>query len=321
MMAHSRFWRLFMLYCGITAASGSQPASRVLRALRKPPGTVAVSARLTPSEAAMSDAELVDASQRLRAAGVAIIVLRGDARSLSIVRDEQKGAASEFPGPCPVLYQPQPAPEDWRELRDCDTQALVLPCASLAVVQRGAVDSEAPAVPLVPRVTTAAELQAAAVSDAAFPCVLASASAWEEFMRQAASSDFTRAEQEISSEVGTSAALRSLVAMPGERVVLSELDLSAVGDAVARAREWCAAGCAGVLIDYDPAEWPQGPERLVQRLLSKKSASFGGLAMKHGVSLGASGISDQYWLNKNMKEAKRVIRRQQMAPGGGGVGE
>lgn len=307
-----------LLTCCFTAASGSQQASRVLRALRKPPGTVAVSVRLTPSEAAISDEELLDASQRLRAAGVAVIVLRGDARSLSIVQDEQKGAASEFPGPCPVLYQPAPAPEDWRQLRDCVAQALVLPCASLAADERGAVYGNSHALPIVPRVTTAAELQAAAASDAPFPCVLASASAWEEFIREAATSDAKIAAQENSPEMSTRVALGTSVVLPSEHVVISELDMSAGGDAVASAREWCAAGCAGVLIDYDPAEWPRGPEELVQRLLSKKSAAFGGLAMKHGVSLGASGISDQYWLNKNMKEAKRVIKRNQMAPGGGG---
>jgi hypothetical protein len=287
----------------------------VLRALRKPPGTVAVSVRLTPGEAAISDGELRDASQGLRAAGVAVIVLRGDARALSIVRKEQKGAASEFPGPCPVLYQPAPAPEDWRGLSDCHAEALVLPSASLAAAdERGAVDGHSHELPLVPRVTTAAELRDAA----AFPCVLASASAWEEYMQGAATSDSLRATQEDGSEASSSAAIESPVSLLRDQVVISELDISAGGDAAALAREWRAAGCASVLIDYDPAEWPRGPGALLQRLMSKRSVSFGGLAMQHGVSIGASAISDQFWLNKNMNEAKRVIQKNQREAGGGG---
>jgi len=315
------FLTLSLLPCFATAVAVSLNAAPVLRALRKPPGAVAVVVRLSPS-AVSSEAELRDVSERLRAAGASAIVLRGEASALRVVLDEQRSAASEFPGPCPVLYQPVPAPASSRALHGCGAQGLVLPYSVLASDREGAAGASE-ALPLVLTAQTAAELRTAAAAaaagdGAAWPLVLATASAWQGLIDEAAAPPTDGPGAQGSALEAGGAAAPARVVLASGALVLAVLDLE-TGDAGVRAREWRAAGCAGVVVDYDPAEWPGGPEPLLRELLSKKSSSFGGLAMHQGVSLGASGISDQFWLNKNMKEAKAIGAKRARETGGAGA--
>lgn len=66
------------------------------------------------------------------------------------------------------------------------------------------------------------------------------------------------------------------------------------------------AGCAAVFFDFDVPDWPADPEQLMGALLSKRSQSFGG----YGLSIGYGTFqSDQYWMNKKIKEAKAYSKK------------
>lgn len=300
----------------VLALPGALKYADVVRAIRKPPDSLAVAMRLTlddggagsSSGGIVSDAELRELSRRLRAGGAAVIVLRGGTRALRLLLDEQSCAAREFPGPCPVLFEPVPQPADWTHLKGCGANALVLPHE--ACVASGGTHG----LRLVPRASSRSALLAALRASAAPapPVVFATAASWEA-MDAAAGADACATQS--TAEAGD-AARSSPADLPRDAIVLAELGIldSNTG---ARARELRAAGCAGVVVDYDPCLWPGGPEGLMRALTSKRSVAYGALGLRHGVGIGASDLSSQYWLNRDMKDAKAIVKKQGAAALGG----
>ena len=169
-----------MSLCAVLGVSALPPTldyTPVLRALRKPPDTVAVMVRLLQrDDAPLSDTELREYSEQLRLAGASTIVLKGDARALDVLLEEQAGSAGEYPGPCPVLFEAAGS----SGVAGCRAQALV---ARSGTVAAGA--AEASSLPLVPLAATAAELQEALATPS--PLILSSAAAWAELPAPGAS--------------------------------------------------------------------------------------------------------------------------------------
>ncbi|EOD14282.1 hypothetical protein EMIHUDRAFT_206989 [Emiliania huxleyi CCMP1516] len=274
-----------MSLCAVLGVSALPPTldyTPVLRALRKPPDTVAVMVRLLQrDDAPLSDTELREYSEQLRLAGASAIVLKGDARALDVLLEEQAGSAGEYPGPCPVLFEAAGS----SGVAGCRAQALV---ARSGTVAAGA--AEASSLPLVPLAATAAELQEALATPS--PLILSSAAAWAELPAPGAS-DGARADAAAGEAEGSRGEAGS-----GER-----------------ARELRGAGCAGVVIDFDPRSSLCGPEGVLRPLLSKRSSAFGSLGLSLGMGMSATVASDSYWITKQMKEAKASQRRAALSSG------
>ena len=278
--------RLLLLAAIARACDGSRGAA-LAAALRKPPGTPAVLVRLNcadlRADTSDADGDLAAMSERLREAGVDALILRGasEAQARAVI-EEQRMAASSYPGPCPVLLQPSTWPVTGGLAPDLNDElaALVLP--------EGAAEADAPAdaalassLQLVPQVWSVDELR---------QC---SGRAPLAILTPAFSSALLDAEAEAAGAVA---------AHDGAVVAALPPGLEA---ASRRARALRAAGCAGVLIDDDAAVGQ--PEVAVREVLSKASEAFGSYGLKMGFS---SFMSDQYWLNKDIKEAKRSVARQ-----------
>lgn len=271
------------------------------RALTRPASAVAVVPRILSDACTTSD-DLLELSERLRMAGAAALVLHGPALDhVRCVLDEQRRAVGNYPGPVPVLYE---APGDLsltdaESLHTWGASGVVLPTARL-------LQASAPPLPVVPRCESAAELEAA-VSSSSPPSVAFAAT--EELMHQGTSEQLSRALSRSSSE---------------PVVLVASLGLGA--ELSARARALRARGCSAVTFDFDADDWPAAPEALVAAVLSKRSAMIGSL----GVQNNAYGTfaSDQYWLNRQFKEARaRGDKRESQygsrhteAARGGGIG-
>eukprot|EP00967_Tisochrysis_lutea_P024570 scaffold28241_cov35-Tisochrysis_lutea.AAC.1 len=310
---------LFILGIAVAAAT-SQQTSSLLRALRKPLSTLAVVVRLTPTECVVSDQHLIEASERLRVAGVDAIILQGGTHALKLVHDEQRGAASEFPGPCPVLFQPLPVPSgaDLYKLME-NVELLVLPQEVLRSLDRHSRDagftmrSHASCVAIVS--TMAQFTEAAFGVDDKLPLVFTTESVWTQIMAEGATPESRSLMARYGGDADAQSASKECNVEPSKWFIVPEFGSERAVDVGARARTWRSAGCAGVLIDYDLTDCPYSQEDLIKQLLSKRSSSFGNIATRQGVGIGASAISDQYWLNKNIKEAKSMIAKSRAASG------
>jgi len=231
----------------------------------------------------------------MRNAGAAALVVSGGLRQLELVIEEQRSALGQYPSSCPIIYEPprSPAP-DWDALAGCGADAILLPHTEWR--ERGA--EEGCGQLLVPHATSAEELAHALAPAAAPTLVVASGGAGEVARRPkdggaAAAGD----------EGGEGAA--------GGPLWLVELPLGELGDATAASLR--AVGCGAVLIDFDVGAWPAEPEALLGRLLSKRSSAFGGASFSRQVGFGTY-QSDQYWMNRKIKDAKALIKKNAPPP-------
>lgn len=277
---------LLLLATAADGASGGRAGGALLAALQKPPGTPSVVVRLRtgadPSDAQSSFIRdsLHEASERLRLAGAAALVLRADEAWVEAVLQEQRSAAGDYPGPCPLIFEPVAPPTDAAAasqlLQRCGADALVVGASTLVkgVLAADVSNADELSPLLVPRAQSQDEWLAAANMPL---CLLAA---------------------DITNKVLES---ENVPASSGGGVLLGELSAVCTAE---HARALRALGLAGVVLDFDVDEWSTAPGSLVRPILSKRSPSFGTIGLSMANSFG-SFESEQYWMNKEIKEVKR----------------
>ena len=240
--------------------------SSLLRALKKPASSAAIIVRVLA--AGLKDAELLELSERLRHGGADAVQLRASDEQLQLVLDEQRRATADFPGPCPVLFEPAEAfPPD---MAACGAHAVVLPCRL-----RSSWVCDVPSAPMC----------AVEVADA---------------------EDFRASAQTCELVIATGAAVDLALACSSEFAAAIMVHIKMAGvhtpNQIRAVRE---AGCAGVVVNFPEGAPPAAALDFVSRLRSKKSATFGSYGLQIGFS---SFMSDQYWLNRKFKEAGAMQR-------------
>eukprot|EP00965_Chrysotila_dentata_P014854 491360-Pleurochrysis_carterae.AAC.5 len=271
---------------GAATAATSRVQQQLLSALRKPPSAAALAVRLfqQPGARHRPDAELELLSDRLRRAGADALLFCGSQHQLEIIIREQQRAASDFPGPCPVLYEPSNVDDTCdaaQSLVDCGAHGVVIPLEQKEKWELQRTNT----LPLVPSIQHV-EAGGACTSRVNYDLVIVS---------KVDSGDDNVAEA------------------TGPQILLAAMPV-VDGTSSARVRKLRERGFAGVLVDFDLDDWPADPEVLLRSLRSKRSSTFGTYGLKMGYG---DFMSDQYWLNKTFKEAKAMQKKQ----GGGGDGE
>ncbi len=245
----------------LVSALCAASASRLLRSLVAPKQATPVLVRIDATAPHIDDDALRTLSEQVRNADAAALQLRSSRRQLHIVLDEQRCAAADFPGPCPVIYEPGD--------HDVDDDADACGADAVLLTRHAKAPDSVLAIHRLETVTDVLDLKTPP------HCVSLSAAAWDAL------------------RTDDSELLR-------KATVIADLPL---GDEPSRrAREMRASGCDCVLIDVTGLE--DQIAGLVAAVKSKHSAHFGSLGLKMGFSTFAS---DQYWVNKDMKE---VLARQ-----------
>ena len=304
-------------------------------ALQKPSSSFAVVPRLISDGDPTFDADLVDLSQRLRLAGAdAILLAGGTIRQVELLLREQRTAAGQYPPPCPVIYEPPQSPPLCGLPPSSLAHALVVPLAEWQAchtpdgqqcVIQARTGEELRAALSAARNERNAESQPSLVyaTDEARDALLGmKAAEW-------AAGAHNRGTTRVARPGDSSEPVEAAVPAGGVRnqdgfvaigdalcavgdVVMVSLPLDA--DAATSARELRAVGCAAVVVDFELTQWPVEPEVLLATLFSKHSRTFGG----YGLSVGfGSFASDQYLINKKIKEAKSLQAKQRQ----NGVGD
>ena len=241
----------------------------LMRVFSKPATSAVIFIRISADT--LGDAELCELSEQLRLGGADAVVLRGSEAQLQLVLREQQRAAADYPGPCPVLYEPpyMPPGAAGMQHRASDAQAVILPSCACCWPEGD------PSVPMcVVNATDADSLRTAACAN---PLVIASGPA-------------------VDFALASAHDLRAVVVprIEGDGEGLSR-----------RIRAIRMSGCRGVLVDFANGIPLTAATSFVQFLCSKQSSTFG----RYGLRIGFSNfMTDQFWLNREFKN--RVLRNQ-----------